>query len=130
MKSQANAHNSSSHLSSHLSSEHEQSRSMNTGSMTTEATTERNAQVSYEADQILLSTRDLLRKKKESIRKIEEQSDINAELTEKENQQMNREISEIVLRADGKLRCLFNPTDPIYQLSEETKDMPNDQEKQ
>ena len=72
MKSQAKAHNSSSHLSSHLSSEHEQSRSMNTGSITTEATTERNAQVSYEADQILLSTRDLLRKKKESIRKIEE----------------------------------------------------------
>ena len=72
----------------------------------------------------------IISKKKESIRKIEEQSDINAELTEKENQQMNREISEIVLRADGKLRCLFNPTDPIYQLSEETKDMPNDQEKQ
>lgn len=62
-----------------------------------------------EADLIIQSTRDLLKKKKEGLRKIEEQSDQNVELTEKENQQMNREISEIILRADGKLRCLFNP---------------------
>lgn len=43
---------------------------------------------------------------------------------------MNREISEIILRSDGKLRCLFNPQDPIYLLSDETTLMPSDEQKQ
>lgn len=80
-----------------------------------------------EADQIIQSTRDLLKRKKEGLKKIEDASDQNVELTEKENQQMNREISEIILRADGKLRCLFNPTDPIYMLSDQTPDMPGEE---
>ena len=42
---------------------------------------------------------------------------------------MNREISEIILRADGKLRCLFNPSDAIYGLSDQTPDMPGDEQK-
>jgi hypothetical protein len=50
------------------------------------------------------------------------------ELNEKENQLLNREISEISLRQDGKLRCLFNPRDPVFELEEETL-MPTEEEK-
>ena len=42
---------------------------------------------------------------------------------------MNKEISEIILRSDGKIRCLFNPTDPIYMLSYQTPDMPGEEQK-
>ena len=30
---------------------------------------------------------------------------------------MNKEIADIILRSGGKYRCLFNPIDPIYQLT-------------
>ena len=42
----------------------------------------------------------------------------------KDNEKINREISEIILTADGKLRCLFDPTAPIFNLSEVTEDLP------
>ena len=37
-------------------------------------------------------------------------------------------MSEIKLSADGKLRCMFNPTDTIFFLDQRSEDYPNDSE--
>lgn len=42
---------------------------------------------------------------------------------------MNREISEIILRSDGKLRCLFDPQDAIYMLSDQSPAFPTEEQK-
>jgi hypothetical protein len=42
---------------------------------------------------------------------------------------LNKEISEISLCSDGKLKCLFNPNDPIYTLQEAVT-LPSEDEKQ
>ena len=50
-------------------------------------------------------------------------------LKEKENVELNKGISEVVLRQDGNIRCLFNIIDPIFELSEETSQMPTEEQK-
>lgn len=78
-------------------------------------------------DPLVKATQDLLDKKKAIFREIESKDKQATNMSEKENQQLNREISEIILRQDGKIRCLFNPQDPIFSLENETK-MPTDEE--
>ena len=58
----------------------------------------------------------MLSKKKTDFKQIESKLAINNALTLKENKVLNREISEITLRQDGKHRCLFKPTDEIFNL--------------
>ena len=51
----------------------------------------------------------MMEAKKNKFKEIEDSSKEVAVQAEKENQILNREISEIILRADGKNRCLFKP---------------------
>lgn len=62
------------------------------------------------------------------LREIAKKNESEVEQTEREQLLLNKEISEIVLREDGKNRCLFNPQDRIFGLSEETL-MPSEEEK-
>ena len=71
----------------------------------------------------------MMEAKKTKFREIDDSSKEVAAQAEKENQMLNREISEIILRADGKNRCLFKPQDVIWNLSKETADMPSEEEK-
>ena len=43
------------------------------------------------------------------LREIAKKNEIEVEQTEREQIILNKDISEIVLREDGKNRCLFNP---------------------
>lgn len=47
---------------------------------------------------------------------------------EQEQMNLNRQIAEIKLQADGKNTCLFNPNDPIFFLEDQTV-MPSEDEK-
>jgi hypothetical protein len=49
-------------------------------------------------------------------------------LNEKENKELNKDISEIILSHNGKLRCLFNTHDPIFDVSGE-RSVPTEDEK-
>lgn len=62
------------------------------------------------------------------LKEIERQSHQSIEKTEREELQLFKAISEIVLRKDGKHRCLFKPQDPIFLLEQEAE-MPTDDQK-
>ena len=63
------------------------------------------------------------------MKEIEGMSENNIQLNEKENAQLNKEIAEINLRQDGKIRCLFNTNDHIFNLSDVTELMPSEKDK-
>ena len=70
----------------------------------------------------------MLKDKHDAVARIQDEAAKHHDLTLQEQTQLNKQISEILLKKDGKNRCLFNPNDQIFQLEEETL-MPTDEEK-
>ena len=72
-------------------------------------------------DKIAMKTQEILGKRQKDFKAIEAKLASNKDQTLKENKSLTKEISEIILRQDGKHRCLFNMQDSIFSLEDETK---------
>lgn len=59
------------------------------------------------------------------------ENDVQLQRREMDEEQMaiNKRMAEVRLDMEGKINCLFNPQDPIFQLKNETV-MPSEEEKE
>ena len=65
-------------------------------------------------DEMNEQVQNMLKEKNEAVDRIQEETAKHHELTLQEQTQLNKQISEILLKKDGKNRCLFNPNDQIF----------------
>jgi hypothetical protein len=56
----------------------------------------------------------MLKDKHDAVARIQDEAAKHHDLTLQEQTQLNKQISEILLKKDGKNRCLFNPNDQIF----------------
>ena len=80
------------------------------------------------SEKIVKDTRDLINQKNNMLAKINTEQTEDIKLREQEQMQLNKRIAEIKLKVDGKITCLFNPSDPIFFLEDQAQ-MPSEEEK-